>query len=345
MRKQKRAKFVFFSCMLGVAFVSSAADLRAETEIGRLAVVTGDVRIVRDANSDAGQPAKANDPVHNGDVVKTGNGAAAKVLFTDQSIMDVGANSAFKVTDYDLKQGDNRTGTFSLVYGKLRALVTKQVGENGNVQVRTKDAVMGVRGTEFVVDQPKAQAGMPTPPTQIAVMSGRLQITPPAGGPPVFVGAGQMLTAAAPAPTSTASGGSQGGGNKTASSSASTPTTTASAAAGGASGSGGFQVSNMSTEQMTTMAQTSKTADNTFMTAVTIAPAQNNGQGGQGGTQGGAQQAAMIGKLVSSNMPAPNLATRQGPPPVDAPVLGNTNLLPPATILVGGLVHLTISVQ
>ncbi|HRK01783.1 MAG TPA: FecR domain-containing protein [Oligoflexia bacterium] len=303
-------KFYFLlSVIATVGFVAQRAN--AQTEIGRLAVVTGDVKVAKNGASDAGKPAKANDPIFNGDVIKTGNGAMAKLLFTDQSIMDVGANSAFKVTDYDLKQGENRTGSFNLMYGKLRALVTKQVGEDGNVKVRTKDAVMGVRGTEFVVNQPPAIAGGTAPPTQIVVVSGRVEVTPPSGGPPVSIGAGQMATAASPSSGDTTSASSSN-----------------------------VQVSSMTAEQMSSVAEGAVAQDNTFVAAVTIAPASGDNSSGPSNNQ----QAQMM-SLASNSAPPPPSMDSSGPRPVDVPVLNSMSFLPPVNIIVGGLVRLTVSIQ
>lgn len=316
---------VLTTVVFGFVFFMHSGVARAKTEIGRLAVVTGDVKIAKDANDNAGREAQANDPIFNGDVVKTGSGAMAKVLFTDQSIMDVGPNSAFKVTDYDLKQGDNRTGTFNLMYGKLRALVTQQVGDDGDVKVKTKDAVMGVRGTEFVVAQPLTASGT-VAPTQIVVVSGRVAVTPPNGGPPVVVAAGQMVTSAASTNATSGSSASSGG-----------------AAASGSSDGGSLQVSTVTADQMSSATQGAKAEDNTFLSAVTIAP-QNN-QGGSSNKTQNSQTAAMT-KLATNTMSTTTaLTNNSGPPRIDVPVLNNTNFLPPANIIVGGLVRLTISVQ
>jgi hypothetical protein len=182
MMSQKRLILsILFAQLVAFAGVAHAVDA------GKLAVANGDVRI-------SGKLAKPGDGVKNEDTISTGESSSAKILFSDQSVMDLGANSSMKVSDYALKDGDNRTGTFSLIYGKLRALVTKKVGDQGNVQVRSGSAVMGVRGTEFVVDTPKGPPGtIPTP--TLVVVNGLVAVRPLTGGPSVAVGAGQMLVA------------------------------------------------------------------------------------------------------------------------------------------------------
>jgi hypothetical protein len=40
------------------------------------------------------------------------------------------------------------------MFGKMRSLITNKVGTQGKVQFRSGGTVMGVRGTEFVVDNP-----------------------------------------------------------------------------------------------------------------------------------------------------------------------------------------------
>src|SRR4051812_19594580 len=64
----------------------------ADSEAGRLALVNGDVRIAK-GDADAGKTAKPNDPIQNADVIKTGANASAKMLFSDQSVMDIGPSS------------------------------------------------------------------------------------------------------------------------------------------------------------------------------------------------------------------------------------------------------------
>lgn len=301
-----------FQLTLSTVLVFAGAGLtaRADTHAGNIAVANGDVRISSSAD-DKGRPAKPNEPVNNNEIVKTGNGASAKVLFTDQSIMDLGPNSALKVSDYAVKDVDNRTATFSLMYGKLRALVTKKVGDSGNVKVKSADAVMGVRGTEFVVDRSSPGAG-----TQLVVVSGAVAVSPPAGGPPVMIGAGQMVTAT---PQFAQSGASNGGGSGAGEKSGGSSKSGSSSANGSA-----LEVKQASSEQIAAAVGGAKAADNTLVAALKIDTS---------GTSGSSTTSAPKIEIVINPVPPPPPPPPPLPPPPPPP--------PPA----GNPVQLTVSIQ
>lgn len=360
--------FVVSSAVIGVGILGLANISHADTEVGRIAVVNGEVKVGSSESDPKARLAKPNDVIHNQDVIKTGDGAAAKILFSDQTVMDLGPSSAMKVSDYAIKDVESRTGTFSILYGKLRALVTKKVGPNGKLEVKTGDAVMGVRGTEFLVDSPK---GANAAGTQLVVVSGVVQCRPPAGGPPITVGAGQMVMAspktfAAAAGAGGASTASSGADAKSESKSESTKSdskadakgdaksdakagdagkssaasATANAGTGTATASGdtagGGVVMKVSAEQMQTMVSGAKAQDNTFMGSVTIASS----------TGGGTSSTAMtnVGNLIASVAlpppPSESGTTKMAPPPVNVP-----NFLPPVNLVPGNQVHLSVTVQ
>ena len=296
---------------------SSAAF--ADTNAGNLAVVNGDVRIAAN-EKEAGRAAKPNEVLKNNETIKTGKDSSAKILFTDQSIMDIGPNSALKVSDYALKDGDNRTATFSLVYGKLRALVTKKVSDGGRVQVKSNDAVMGVRGTEFVVDRPIGTATS----TSIVVVSGLVQVTPPSGGPAISVGAGQMMVATAQFAQGTtaasASGTSSGSGESTSSSDGTT--------SGSGNASSGAAVSEVSPEQMQAAVGSARTESNVMVQALDLNNTSGSGQGTTGPTP-----------MMMTSLPPP-------PPPPPAALPPPPPSLPPGPqVPVGNRVQLTVGIQ
>ena len=97
------------------------------------------------------KPTRPGDYVKSGDVVNTSSDGKVKILFKDKSIVDLGPASIFKVDHYMNNQGDNREADFSMMYGTLRAAISKKITGKGRFNVRTPAATMGVRGTEFVV--------------------------------------------------------------------------------------------------------------------------------------------------------------------------------------------------
>ncbi|MBI2606960.1 MAG: FecR domain-containing protein [Deltaproteobacteria bacterium] len=312
-----RIQIILF-LILGMCAQAYAGD-----SAGKIAVVNGEVRIISSKPGDKGRITKPGDAIANDDTIQTASGASAKVLFSDQSMIDVGSNSSFKVSDYALKAGEDRTGTFSLLYGKIRSLITKKVGPQGKVEYRAGGAVMGVRGTEFVVDAPKidaaaGEAGGFSPPS-IVVVSGLVQVALLAGGPPIVLKPGDMVVAPlGPAP------GAQ-------------------PPAGGAPVAE-LQVTRVSGDQMQSIVQGAKSEDRTFVAAVTIqaGPQGAAGPGGPGLLAMNAVGAIVSGAMKEQNVKQEGDVIRRAPP---QEFQRGPMQVPPVNIIPGGLVHLSVKVE
>ena len=119
-------------------------------EAGHIKVTRGGVQVER-----AGQktPAAVGAVVQAGDVVSTGADGSVGITFLDNSLLSAGPNSVLAIDrftfDSTTHQGSFesslRKGTLAVVSGKL----AKQSPEA--MKVRTPAAVLGVRGTEFLV--------------------------------------------------------------------------------------------------------------------------------------------------------------------------------------------------
>src|SRR5713226_3409211 len=79
------------------------------------------------------------------DTVKTERGGRARLRLEDGSILNVGSQASLVVTKHD--PGKQQTD-LELVYGKVRADVTKIASPDGHFEIHTKVAVCGVVGTE-----------------------------------------------------------------------------------------------------------------------------------------------------------------------------------------------------
>jgi len=143
---------IMMAALLACAVSALAAD------IGQVKVSKGDVQIQRGATK---QPAKVGMAIQASDVVLTGTDGAAGITFTDNSLVSVGPNSIFAIDRYSFDT-TTHAGEFegSLKKGKLAAVSGKMVKQSPEaMKIRTPSAVMGVRGTEFVVqvDEQAAQ--------------------------------------------------------------------------------------------------------------------------------------------------------------------------------------------
>jgi hypothetical protein len=135
---------------LGFAGAATAAD------IGLVKVANGSVEIQRGATK---VPAKVGTAVQTSDVVVTGADGSAGITFTDNSLVSVGPNTVFAIEKYSF-DSTTHSGQFegNLRQGRLAAVSGKMVKQSPeSMKIRTPSAIMGVRGTEFVVqvDEPK----------------------------------------------------------------------------------------------------------------------------------------------------------------------------------------------
>jgi hypothetical protein len=129
---------------LAAAFPVAAAD------VGLIKVSKGNVQIQRGA---AKMPASVGTGLQTSDVIVTGADGSAGITFSDNSLVSVGPNSVFAIDKYSFNSTTHQ-GEFegNLRQGRLAAISGKMVKQSPeSMKIRTPSAIMGVRGTEFVV--------------------------------------------------------------------------------------------------------------------------------------------------------------------------------------------------
>ena len=144
-------KLLIILAAIGFSGIAHAAD------IGLVKVSKGSVQIQRDG---ARIPAAVGVGLRTADVIVTGADSSAGITFTDNSLVSIGPNSVFAIEKYRFDttthagefQGNLRQGRLAAASGKM----VKQAPES--MKIRTPSAIMGVRGTDFVVqvDEPAA---------------------------------------------------------------------------------------------------------------------------------------------------------------------------------------------
>lgn len=102
---------------------------------------------------------KRNKKVMAGSFLKTHENARVELRFKDGSILRVGPSSTLQLSgaNLDSKSSEVQVNA-TLIGGKAWANVSKMVGTESSFEVKTHNAVAGVRGTVFRVDLDQDQA-------------------------------------------------------------------------------------------------------------------------------------------------------------------------------------------
>ncbi len=140
-----------------VASLAFAAGTAVAGDIGLVKVARGEVRLER---AGAVLPVHVGSALQTSDVIVTGPDGAAGITFSDNSLVSIGPDSVFAIDRYAFDSTTN-AGTFEgdLRKGRLAAVSGKMVQQKPeSMRIRTPSAIMGVRGTEFVVQVGEAEA-------------------------------------------------------------------------------------------------------------------------------------------------------------------------------------------
>ncbi len=130
--------------------VAAAVCLPAWAEIGQIKVLRGSVTVERQGQA---LPARVGLPLEAADVLRTGADGSVGVTMRDNTLLSAGPNSVLALERFEFDattsagRFDSRLqrGTLAVVSGRI----AKQSPQA--MSVRTPSAVLGVRGTEFVV--------------------------------------------------------------------------------------------------------------------------------------------------------------------------------------------------
>jgi len=148
-RRMTRQLFLAYSCAFALSWAVAPASAGAD-DIAQFRVAKGSVQVER-----GGQRIRAQVGTHlqATDIVLTGTDGAAGITFIDNSLLSMGPNSILAIDRYAFNstthegsfESSLRKGTLSVVSGKI----AKQSPDA--MKVRTPSSILGVRGTEFLV--------------------------------------------------------------------------------------------------------------------------------------------------------------------------------------------------
>ena len=141
-----------FRCGRGLLVAAAALWLAAPAlaDVGQIKVATGQVFVERKGQS---LPGRVGLVLEADDVLRTGADGSVGVTMKDNSLLSAGPNSIVSLDrfEFDPTTNDGRfdarlqRGTLAVVSGRIAKKAPQAM------TVRTPSAVLGVRGTEFVV--------------------------------------------------------------------------------------------------------------------------------------------------------------------------------------------------
>ena len=147
----KKAPRLLLAGVVALIGVAPAAVGRAEnlTNAGTVTAVAGPVTVTRLLATP--QPLKFRDSLFWRDVVEARKDGIARVLLAGQTTVTVRELSRLELREEATAEGIRYTA--ELVSGKVRASVARMLMRPGDqVEVRTRNAVASVRGTDFIVE-------------------------------------------------------------------------------------------------------------------------------------------------------------------------------------------------
>ena len=134
-----------FSLLALLAWNATAAS----GPVGKAITVIGQVDVVREAGESLRLKRMAE--IYLNDLVSTAERAKAKLLLNDNSILKVAPASELRISAMLVGTAEEDKTVIDLLKGRVRSLVGKRLGATSRYEVHTREAVAGVRGTDFVV--------------------------------------------------------------------------------------------------------------------------------------------------------------------------------------------------
>jgi len=140
-------------CIVRAALIAVAlciAGIAGAAEIGQIKVAKGDVTIERDGHA---IQASVGAWLQASDIVRTGADGSVGITMGDDSLLSAGPNSVLTLDRY-VFDPTTRQGRFDATLNKgTLAVISGKIAKQSPdaMTVRTPTAILGVRGTEFVV--------------------------------------------------------------------------------------------------------------------------------------------------------------------------------------------------
>lgn len=141
---------VILTAIALLGFLGTALAEPEAATIGQIKTLSGAAFIVRGG---VRQPAHLGDPLREMDELETGDNGSLGVTFNDSTLMSLGPRSHLSLHEYRFNPTTRhgnflarmKRGTLAVTSGELTQ------AEPGSIRIQTPRAILGVRGTKFLV--------------------------------------------------------------------------------------------------------------------------------------------------------------------------------------------------
>jgi len=133
---------------LGIVALLPSNPAYAAASIGRIVYSYGPAWV---QHGEKREEAKKGQVMLKNDTIITGVRGRVKIIMADGSKVYIGAKSRVSLRKYSLQGSKLLDARINMLWGKARFFVNKLKSSNSSFSVRTPTAVLGVRGTEFIV--------------------------------------------------------------------------------------------------------------------------------------------------------------------------------------------------
>jgi hypothetical protein len=147
----QRLRVVLLLPLLSAFIFVGSAFAAAGESIGEITSFYGDVNVLHQGEPDWAA-AKLGLEIFQYDTVKTEVKSKVRITFEDGSLLNLSENTTMEIKEHVYTpEEERRTSLFSLTKGKVRAFCQRFTGEGSRFHVETPTAVIGIRGTKFII--------------------------------------------------------------------------------------------------------------------------------------------------------------------------------------------------
>ncbi len=192
MTRKSLSKISFFALAVFISVVCITGDSvgKSKKPVGSVVSWMGDVLIYAEGSSKS-RTVMSMEPVFRGDTVVTGKRSKAKLLMKDDSIISLAPVTRLVVKSYEFSEKKRkRVSYLKILSGTARGVINRFFSRKNSIfQIETPTAVVGVKGTDFII---KSTRGV----TEVITITGSVTAASldPAIGGEVLVKAGQIST-------------------------------------------------------------------------------------------------------------------------------------------------------